>query len=1036
MEALVELLDSVHALPQAEPFRAPPIASSWPTPPGPTLILGEDPPCLNGLRAKCLAGAITHVSDAVDELRTIFTNAVSYFFVHTTPYRHQAIKCLKAVDAGIAASGAIQAAYADETGSPFSTPESAFPEAQACQEAFEEFLNFNYCYAYFYAVPLYYPDQKAPADYEGLVPQPNWLGRVSQRLYNGEYNSAQEFSEDAARVFTNAVIYWMAQRQAGRVDEVSEPARKLLGSWQKTFEKHMKAAAKRGLSSSGAGGKRGGGRGGSASGSKRGGHKAAGSTHAHSHPHSTAGAGAPADRYAELGADGAGELHGLSASSSSSSAGVHSRGDLGASGAGAGSSSSGNHRGGFGDGFDAHADAQSTASRTISPATVGDSSTGLHTTSSYAQHKKSSGSGGRGRSGGPAGSAGGGGGSASASGAGEREAMLPEQATKCRRVLDRLSSFRFFSPVAQAEIQIAQWFMDPVTDDVAPGYSTAIAHPMWLNEVRRRLDAGEYASPAGFKADIELIGANCLEYNSRPVEDADIRWLATKLQDEFRKFYSAAFPYEAAAGIPSRGRGGGGGGGVGGGGGGGVGGGAVADGAGAGAGSGSGSSGRGGGAGSATGHRGPSRSPSPPASDAQAGGALERGGPASFGSHSGVYGGGSSSSSFSATHTGGAGDASGLARSKVKIKVQPPSNGIGGVEGDASGADGGGLQARVQTAQVLPQPSPPAHGTGSSVADVARPDASGSGAAAGAAGGASQLGGSRLKLKLTVHKHRDTDAASSAGTGAGAGAPAPAAVAFGADGSSSAAVSTDFDEYFGVPSAAATSDAASAVSAALASSSAQLESVSAKLMQLSGLDAGAASRAPAGALTKHTPSAAASSASQYGGYGAAPAATAGAGAGAGAASAASVNFAGMTRVEQATYRMFHPTSLQDLRMVPPRWMGPPPPNVSAAVARSYPSYEAAAQEESNDEYRRRNEIMNLGHNVVRAVKSHEWHALFERRWAEVNPSAYSQYPAAVHQTRGFADVFERLRLQLPRSQNQSEVNKGVRSKPPGIVRDA
>ena len=74
--------------------------------------------------------------------------------------------------------------------------------------------------------------------------------------------------------------------------------------------------------------------------------------------------------------------------------------------------------------------------------------------------------------------------------------------------------------------------------------------------------------------------------------------------------------------------------------------------------------------------------------------------------------------------------------------------------------------------------------------------------------------------------------------------------------------------------------------------------------------------------------------------------------------------------------------------------------------------------------------------TLQAVKLHEWHGLFEQRLVDINAGVYSEYERAVRQAHGFGGVFERLRGQLPRSQNQSEINKGIRSAPPNTVRDA
>lgn len=56
-------------------------------------------------------------------------------------------------------------------------------------------------------------------------------------------------------------------------------------------------------------------------------------------------------------------------------------------------------------------------------------------------------------------------------------------------------------------------FSAPVTDDVAPGYSGAVATPMDLSTMRSKVDS--YQNFAEFEQDIELICSNCILYNGK-----------------------------------------------------------------------------------------------------------------------------------------------------------------------------------------------------------------------------------------------------------------------------------------------------------------------------------------------------------------------------------------------------------------------------------------------------------------------------------------------------------------------------------------
>ena len=58
-----------------------------------------------------------------------------------------------------------------------------------------------------------------------------------------------------------------------------------------------------------------------------------------------------------------------------------------------------------------------------------------------------------------------------------------------------------------------EYFVFPVTDDVAPGYSEVVGQPMDFYTMRAKLDNGEYSSLPSFKAHIDLILNNAYTYN-------------------------------------------------------------------------------------------------------------------------------------------------------------------------------------------------------------------------------------------------------------------------------------------------------------------------------------------------------------------------------------------------------------------------------------------------------------------------------------------------------------------------------------------
>lgn len=56
-------------------------------------------------------------------------------------------------------------------------------------------------------------------------------------------------------------------------------------------------------------------------------------------------------------------------------------------------------------------------------------------------------------------------------------------------------------------------FLEPVSEEDAPGYSQAIQRPMDLATMRKRLDGHAYSTMAEFVADLEQIITNCYQFN-------------------------------------------------------------------------------------------------------------------------------------------------------------------------------------------------------------------------------------------------------------------------------------------------------------------------------------------------------------------------------------------------------------------------------------------------------------------------------------------------------------------------------------------
>lgn len=58
-----------------------------------------------------------------------------------------------------------------------------------------------------------------------------------------------------------------------------------------------------------------------------------------------------------------------------------------------------------------------------------------------------------------------------------------------------------------------QFFAWPVTDDIAPGYSSIITRPMDFSTIRQKIDDSEYLSLMEFSSDFKLMCDNAIKYN-------------------------------------------------------------------------------------------------------------------------------------------------------------------------------------------------------------------------------------------------------------------------------------------------------------------------------------------------------------------------------------------------------------------------------------------------------------------------------------------------------------------------------------------
>ncbi|KAJ3590805.1 hypothetical protein NHX12_008753 [Muraenolepis orangiensis] len=80
---------------------------------------------------------------------------------------------------------------------------------------------------------------------------------------------------------------------------------------------------------------------------------------------------------------------------------------------------------------------------------------------------------------------------------------------------------------AAANHRFANVFLQPVTDDIAPGYHSIVHRPMDLSTIKRNIEGGVVRSTAVFQRDVMLMFHNAVMYNSL---DHDVFLMALEMQ--------------------------------------------------------------------------------------------------------------------------------------------------------------------------------------------------------------------------------------------------------------------------------------------------------------------------------------------------------------------------------------------------------------------------------------------------------------------------------------------------------------------------
>ncbi|TRY90116.1 hypothetical protein DNTS_031606, partial [Danionella cerebrum] len=80
---------------------------------------------------------------------------------------------------------------------------------------------------------------------------------------------------------------------------------------------------------------------------------------------------------------------------------------------------------------------------------------------------------------------------------------------------------------AAANHRYASVFLQPVSDDIAPGYHSIVHRPMDLSAIKKNIESGQIRSTAEFQRDIMLMFQNAVMYNS---SDHDVYHMALEMQ--------------------------------------------------------------------------------------------------------------------------------------------------------------------------------------------------------------------------------------------------------------------------------------------------------------------------------------------------------------------------------------------------------------------------------------------------------------------------------------------------------------------------
>ena len=98
----------------------------------------------------------------------------------------------------------------------------------------------------------------------------------------------------------------------------------------------------------------------------------------------------------------------------------------------------------------------------------------------------------------------------------------------------------------------ANLFVNPVTDEIAPGYSVVIKRPIDLKTIKSKVDNGQISNTAEFQRDFMLMFTNAIMYNN---SDQDIFAMTTEMYrdvlEDIEQFVSTQLMVQVSYGFDS-----------------------------------------------------------------------------------------------------------------------------------------------------------------------------------------------------------------------------------------------------------------------------------------------------------------------------------------------------------------------------------------------------------------------------------------------------------------------------------------------------